>query len=45
VGVQEVRWEGGGAESVGEYTFLRKGEWELWIRYRFSCAWENHISS
>jgi hypothetical protein len=26
VGVQEVRWEGGGAESVGEYTFLRKGE-------------------
>jgi exonuclease III len=22
VGVQEVRWEGGGTESAGEYTFL-----------------------
>jgi hypothetical protein len=21
VGVQEVRWEGGGTESAGEYTF------------------------
>jgi hypothetical protein len=26
VGVQEVRWEGGGIEPVGEYTlFYRKG--------------------
>jgi hypothetical protein len=26
VGVQEVRWEGGGTEPVGEYTyFYRKG--------------------
>jgi exonuclease III len=22
VGVQEVRWDGGGTESAGEYTFL-----------------------
>jgi hypothetical protein len=22
VGVQEVRWEAGGTEAVGEYTFL-----------------------
>jgi exonuclease III len=22
VGVQEVRWEGGGTEQVGEYTFF-----------------------
>jgi hypothetical protein len=22
LGVQEVRWEGGGTESVGEYTFF-----------------------
>jgi hypothetical protein len=22
VGVQEVRWEGGGTEAVGEYTFF-----------------------
>jgi hypothetical protein len=28
VGVQEVRWEGGGTEPEGEYTFLRKGELE-----------------
>jgi hypothetical protein len=28
VGVQEVRWGGGGTESAGEYTFfLWKGEW------------------
>jgi exonuclease III len=26
VGVQEVRWEGGGTEPAGEYTFVyRKG--------------------
>jgi hypothetical protein len=29
VGVQEVRWEGGGTEPAAEYTFfLWKGEWE-----------------
>jgi hypothetical protein len=26
VGVQEVRWEGGGTEPVGEYTFFYLGE-------------------
>jgi hypothetical protein len=25
VGVQEVRWDGGGTERAGEYTFLGKG--------------------
>jgi hypothetical protein len=25
VGVQEVRWEGGGTEPAGEYTFFLKG--------------------
>jgi hypothetical protein len=23
VGVQEIRWNGGGTESAGEYTFIR----------------------
>jgi hypothetical protein len=36
VGVQEVRWDGGGIEPAGEYNFfLWKREWESWIRYRF----------
>jgi hypothetical protein len=26
VGVQEVGWEGGGTEPVGEYTFLYRKE-------------------
>jgi hypothetical protein len=29
VGVQEVRWEGGGTESAGEYTFSTEREMRI----------------
>jgi hypothetical protein len=37
VGVQEVRWEGGGTEPAGEYTFFygKGNENHELIRYRF----------
>jgi hypothetical protein len=38
VGVQEVRWEGGGTEPAGEYTFYTEREMRSSIRYRFLCA-------
>jgi hypothetical protein len=41
VGVQGLRWEGGGTEPAGEYTFVfRKGKenHELGRAYRFFCA-------
>jgi hypothetical protein len=40
VGVQEVRWEGGGTEPAGEYTFLY-GK----IRYRFFFVHKRIISA
>jgi hypothetical protein len=39
VGVQEVRWEGGGTESVGEYTFFYgKGNENHELGTGFFCA-------
>jgi hypothetical protein len=33
VRVQEVRWDRGGTEPAGEYTFFYgQGEWESWMR-------------
>jgi hypothetical protein len=29
VGVQEVRWEGGGTEPAGEYTFSMESEMRI----------------
>jgi hypothetical protein len=29
VGVQEVRWEGGGTEPAGEYTFFMEREMRI----------------
>jgi hypothetical protein len=46
VGVQEVRWDGGGTEPVGEYTsiyFYGKGNENNQLR-AFFCTCENHIS-
>jgi hypothetical protein len=35
--VQEVRWDGGGTESTGEYTYYYgKGNENQTIRYKFS---------
>jgi hypothetical protein len=46
VGVQEVRWEGGGTEPAGEYTFVYgKGNENLELGTGSYCALGNHISS
>jgi hypothetical protein len=46
VGVQKVRWEGGGTEPAGEYTFFYgKGNENHELGTDFFCAQENHISS
>jgi hypothetical protein len=42
VGVQEVRWEGGGTESAGEYTFgYGKGNENHEIVAGFLCIRES----
>jgi hypothetical protein len=39
VGVQEVRWEGGGTEPAGEYTFFYgKGKENHELGTGFFCA-------
>jgi hypothetical protein len=46
VGVQEVRWDRGGTEPAGEYTFLYgKGNENHAIGRGFFRTYENHISS
>jgi hypothetical protein len=46
VGVQEVRWEGGGTEPQGEYTyFYGKGNENHELGTVLSCSEQNHISS
>jgi hypothetical protein len=47
VGVQKVRWDGGGTERAGEYTFFfnGKGNENHEIGYRLLCTYKNHISS
>jgi exonuclease III len=43
VGVQEVRWEGGGTEPVGENTFFyRKGNENNELSTGFLCIRESH---
>jgi hypothetical protein len=45
VGVQEVRWEGGGTDPAGEYTFFYGKENENHeLGTGFFCAQKNHIS-
>jgi hypothetical protein len=38
VGVQEVRWEGGGTEPAGEYTFFYGKVNENQVGTDFFCA-------
>jgi hypothetical protein len=46
VGVQEVRWEGGGTERAREYTFFYgKGSENHELGTGVFCAQEHHISS
>jgi hypothetical protein len=46
VGVQDVRWEGGGTEPAGEYTFFfGKGNEIHELGTVFFCAHYNHIGS
>jgi hypothetical protein len=43
VGVQEVRWEGGGTEPAGEYTFFyRKGNDNHELGAVFLCIRESY---
>jgi hypothetical protein len=42
VGVQEVRWEGGGTEPVGEYTFSGSTGGQMGGRWHRTC-WRIHI--
>jgi hypothetical protein len=43
VGVQEVRWEGGGAEPAGEYTFFNgKGNENHELGAGFLCVRESY---
>jgi hypothetical protein len=46
VGVQEVRWEGGGTEPAGEYTFFyRKGNENHELGTGFLCIRESYHCS
>jgi hypothetical protein len=46
VGVQEVRWEGGGTERVGEYTFIYgKGNENHELNIGFSFVHKRIISA
>jgi len=46
VGVQEVRWEKGGAETAGDYIFFPwKRKRQSSIGNSFSCTPKNSISS
>jgi hypothetical protein len=38
MGVQEVKWDGGGTEPEGEYTFFYGRGTRNMIRYSFLCA-------
>jgi hypothetical protein len=38
VGVQEVRWEGGGTEPVGEYTFSGSSGGQMGGRWHRTCG-------
>jgi hypothetical protein len=38
VGVQEVRWEGGGTEPVGEYTFSGNAGGQMGERWHRNCG-------
>jgi hypothetical protein len=43
VGVQEVRWEGGGTEPAGEYKFFyRKGNENHELDTEFFCIRESY---
>jgi hypothetical protein len=43
VGVQEVRWEGGGTKPAGEYTsFYRKGNENHELEAGFLCIRESY---
>jgi exonuclease III len=44
VGIQEVRWDGGGTEPAGEYTFFCGKGNENYEFGRFFRTSENHIS-
>jgi hypothetical protein len=45
VGVQEVRWDRGGIEPAGEYTFFSGKEIENQLGTRFFLYTKNHISN
>jgi hypothetical protein len=42
VGVQEVRWEGGGTDSAGDYTILWKGNEIRELHTGFLCIRESY---